>query len=127
MSGRNFPARINCWECGSPDSAERYEKGDLKENVKNFLYKLKKVPDAAFGRVWRFFKEWNVYLLAIVGVLLFACFFIYSVFYFSRHECDRLHNLTGYDTDWNIFGGCFVKKDGEWISYDKYMNVNITK
>lgn len=127
MSGRDFPGGITCWECGGEDSAERYEKGDLKENMLISLYNFKKGLGAFFVRFWRFFKEWFVYLLAIVGVLLFAYFFIYSVFSFSRHECDRIHNLTGYETDWDIYGGCYVKKDGEWIRYDKYMNVNITK
>ena len=126
MSGKMF-LRTTCWECGCEDGAERYEKGDLKENVKYILYKLKKVPAAAFGRVWRWIKEWGYLPLILAGLVLLGCFWTYTVFSFSKHECDRLHDLTGYETDWNIYGGCYVKKGGEWINYDKYMNVNLTK
>ena len=77
--------------------------------------------------IWKWIKEWDYLPLILAGLVLLGFFWIYAVISFNKNECDRIHNLTGYETDWDFCGGCYVKKEGEWISYDKYMNVNLTK
>lgn len=42
---------------------------------------------------------------------------VYSVYLFNKNKCDRVHEL-GYETDFNFYGGCYVKVNGHWIPFE---------
>lgn len=83
--------------------------------------------EKTFGIILGFIIDILPIFAIIVGILMFVFGLMYSVVSFNKHSCDRIHELTGYETNFDFYGGCFIKKNGEWLSYDKYMNVNIIK
>lgn len=68
---------------------------------------------------WTIYKIKQIFLPAIViiGGLLFCVGFIYSVYCFNKNECNRVHNL-GYETDFDFYGGCYVKVNGQWMPFE---------
>lgn len=60
----------------------------------------------------------------IIIVILCACFgIVYLDYWFNKSECVRVHNL-GYETDFDFFGGCYVKVNGQWMPF-KIQGVNV--
>lgn len=60
----------------------------------------------------------------LIIVLVGSCFgIIYLDYWYNENECDRVHNL-GHETDFDFFGGCYVKVNGQWMPFKiKGMNV----
>ena len=86
----------------------------------NFIFRI-------FRNIRDFIKDFWWIFVIVVGILMFVFGLMYSVVSFNKHSCDRIHELTGYETNFDFYGGCFIKKNREWLSYDKYMNVNVIK
>lgn len=60
----------------------------------------------------------------LIIVILCACFgIVYLDYWFNKNECDRVHNM-GYETDFDFYGGCYVKVNGHWIPF-KIHGVNV--
>lgn len=64
---------------------------------------------------------WHAVL--VIGGLLLCGGIMYSVYWFNKNECDRVHNL-GHETDFDFFGGCYVKVNGQWMPF-KIHGVNV--
>lgn len=64
---------------------------------------------------------WHAVL--VIGGLLLCGGIMYSVYWFNKNECDRVHNL-GNETDFDFFGGCYVKVNGQWMPF-KIHGVNV--
>lgn len=71
--------------------------------------------------MWRkikYYAEQNFWpiVLIICGLCLWGGI-MYSVYWFNEKECDRVHDL-GYETDFDFYGGCYVKVNGHWIPFE---------
>lgn len=61
---------------------------------------------------------------AIILLVILLSFGIpYIVYSFNKNECERVHNL-GYETDFDFYGGCYVKVNGQWMPF-KIQGVNV--
>ena len=100
-----------CYNCNSKEFKRRY----LADFLRPFIYLFKWVID----KIKRIFFS----AVLIIGVLCLWFGIIYSVCWFNKNECDRVHNL-GYDTDFDFFGGCYVKVNGQWMPF-KIQGVNV--
>lgn len=68
-------------------------------------------------------KKFFLHAILVIGGLLICGGTMYSVYWFNKNECDRVHNL-GYETDFDFFGGCYVKVNGQWMPF-KIQGVNV--
>ena len=94
-----------CYNCDSKEFKRRY--------LVDFLRLLKHLFAMAIDKIKQFF--WPAVL--IIGGLCLWGGIMYSVYWFNKNECDRVHNL-GYETDFDFFGGCYVKVNGHWIPFE---------
>lgn len=98
-----------CINCNSKDFKRRY--------LADFLRLLKNLFTNAFK--WAIDKIKKVFWPAVLFIVIaLLCLSIpYSCYWFNKNECDRVHGL-GYDTDFDFFGGCYVKVNGHWIPFE---------
>ena len=90
-----------CYNCNGKEFKRRY--------LADFLRLLKYLFKRAIDKFWP---------AVFIFVIICVCFgFGYSVYWFNKNECDRVHNL-GYETDFGFYGGCYVKVNGHWIPFE---------
>lgn len=139
----NFPYSWKCKECG-----QVYYTGSIPTNLKNglgycfnckrecFSVRRKKVDflrkifnpffsfcSFVYGVIQRLKKFWPIFVIVFASIFGTICI-VYSAYCFNKNECRRINRL-GYETDFDFYGGCFIKKDGEWISFKEYKNIKI--
>jgi hypothetical protein len=64
--------------------------------------------------------------MVVASVLIvggFLAVMMFGTLLFNRAACNNLEAVTGNDTEWRIAGGCFVELDGEFIPYDRWVNI----
>ena len=64
-----------------------------------------------------------IFALALLLVGGLVCGAVYSEYKFNKRECERLQSL-GNETDFSLYGGCFVRKGKEWVPFHQINNVN---
>ena len=104
-----------CYNCNGKEFKRRY--------LTDFLRLLKYLFTNAFkwviDKIGDFFRP----AVSIIVGLCLCGGIIYCVYLFNKNECDRVHNL-GYETDFDFYGGCYVKVNGHWIPF-KIHGVNV--
>lgn len=108
-----------CLDCKGKEFKRRY----LADFFRPFKYLFIDTFEWVIDKIKRFF--WPAVL--VLGVLCFALCFAggvtYSVYSYKKNECKRVHNL-GYETDFDFYGGCYVKVSGQWMQL-KNLRVNV--
>ena len=104
-----------CFNCNSKEFKRRY----LADFLRLFKYLFTNAFEWAIDKIRQIF--WPAVLF--IGVLCLGGGIMYSIYWFNENECDRVHNL-GYDTDFDFFGGCYVKVNGQWMPF-KFQGVNV--
>lgn len=104
-----------CIECECKEFKRRY----LADFFRRFIYPFILAIEWAIDKIERIFLP----AVIILGVLCFCGGIMYSVYSFNKNECNRVHNL-GYETDFDFYGGCFVKVNGRWMPF-KIRGVNV--
>lgn len=94
-----------CYNCNSKEFKRRY--------LADFFRLLKDLFTNVFE--WAKDKFWLAVL--VIGGLCLWGGIMYCVYSFNKNECDRVHNL-GYETDFDFYGGCYVKVNGHWIPFE---------
>lgn len=112
-----------CCSCGEKVFMKRDRIGDIYKLFIQFINFVLRI----FRNILDFIKKNWWFFAIIVGIFCFVFGLMYSVVSFNKHSCDRIHELTGYETNFDFYGGCYVNKNGEWVSYEKYQNINILK
>ena len=100
-----------CYSCNCKEFKRRY--------LADFLRLLKYL----FTNVFKWAKDKIEKFWPVVLIIAICIGFGYSIYWFNKNECDRVHNL-GYETDFDFFGGCYVKVNGHWIPF-KIQGVNV--
>ena len=108
-----------CCCCGEKVFMKRDRMGDIYSLFIQFINFVLRI----FRNILDF---WWIFAI-IIGIFWFVFGLMYSVVSFNKHSCDRIHEITGYEINFDFYGGCFIKKNGEWFSYDKYMKVDVIK
>lgn len=103
-----------CYNCDSKEFKRRY----LVDFLRLLKYLFTNALKWAIDKIHQF---WPAIL--VIGVLCLWGGIMYSIYWFNNNECDRVHNL-GYETDFDFFGGCYVKVNGHWIPF-KIHGVNV--
>ena len=88
-----------CCNCESKKFKIRY----LADFVRLFIYLFK----CAIDKIKQIF--WPAVL--VIGGLLLCGGFMYSIYWFNKSECDRVHNL-GYETDFDFSADATSKSTG---------------
>lgn len=67
-------------------------------------------------------------------LLPFSCFIIAillptsgAVYWYNSKSCSKYETVTGRKTDFQFFGGCFVKDDSGWLTQEEYGKVIIAR
>lgn len=89
------------------------KKKPIKLDFRLLKYLFTNVFEWAIDKIQQYF--WPAVL--VIGGLCLWGGIMYSVYWFNKNECDRVHNL-GYDTDFGFYGGCYVKVNGHWIPFE---------
>lgn len=55
----------------------------------------------------------------ILGLLTIACIYLVMI-WFPRFQCEEKVRMSGNDCHWELFTGCQVKVNGQWIPYEKW-------
>lgn len=58
-------------------------------------------------------------LCIIMGLLTIACIYLVMI-WFPRFQCEEKVRMSGNDCHWELFTGCQVKVNGQWIPYEKW-------
>ena len=104
-----------CCNCKSKEFKRRY----LADFFRPFIYRFIKAIELVIDKIKQIF--WPCVIVLLVLLLIFGIPYIsYS---FNKNECKRIHNL-GYETDFDFFGGCYVKVNGRWMPF-KIQGVNV--
>lgn len=98
-----------CYNCNSREIKRRY----LADFFRLLKYLITNVFNWVKDKIGDFF--WPAVL--VIGGLCLWGGIMYSVYWFNKNECDRVHDL-GYETDFGFFGGCYVKVNGHWIPFE---------
>ena len=64
-----------------------------------------------------FFEFFGLLFVVIVVFVVLALGLWYPV---AKCECSSKAEKLGVEYSFGFFEGCFMKKDGEWIDYDRY-------
>lgn len=94
-----------CDHCESKEFKRRYFADFLRPFI--YLFKL------AIDKIIQIFLP----AVIVICILLFFGSIVYIPYWFNKNECVRVHNL-GYETDFDFFGGCYVKVNGHWIPFE---------
>lgn len=113
-----------CFNCNKEGLSVRRKKVDFLRKIFNPFFSFCSAPSSFVHGVIQWFKKWWWIFAIVFGILFITIGGSYSVYCFDQNECKRL-NLLGYETDFDFYGGCFIKKDGEWIPFNKYTNLKI--
>lgn len=104
-----------CDKCESKEFKRRY----LADFLRLLKYLFTNATEWIIDKIKQFFLP-----AAIILLVLFLFFGIpYIAYSFNKNECTRVHNL-GYETDFDFYGGCYVKVNGRWMPFEN-MRVNV--
>jgi hypothetical protein len=64
-------------------------------------------------------------LLMIIGFSLAA--FIFGVEYLAKRQCETYSAVTGKQTNYIAWSECYIKVNGEWLTYKERLNTLIAR
>ena len=62
----------------------------------------------------------QVISVIIIGTFITILAFYYSFVWLPRFQCEQKVEMSGYECMWELFKGCQVHVNGQWIPYEKW-------
>ena len=68
-----------------------------------------------------FFRDFFGFCGLFLAVMVFVVAVAIGIWYpVARCECSSKAEKLGLEYSFGLFQGCFMKKDGKWVDYDRY-------
>ena len=72
----------------------------------------------------------EVFIIFISGfgaLLLFSCVVFIISYFFEKKAAEKYQEVTGIETKYTVFGGCFVKTSSGWRTQEEYKAILVAK